>query len=313
MLHRLRRGSSFLAALSACVLLVANEASFAAADDDGDAAKIADLWARPDFRDPAALDQADLAVTKINELQSMTTRCTSMLIGGDMGCGVITEINTAEEYARYVFQAPRPYHLFVLYSMGGCCNLRKGHCNKDCNKAEDSFRKMAASYHVLGEHSNSYSTPDDIPADPDKQPVFFAIVHCDARDRETKQKSMMDICKKAHKFEHVPKLTHVRSQAFKRRSNTIQFRPQHSYSTADWNDHNKLFNWVRGFAGRDSLVLYQDLFARIALMAPIVMYGSAALAVAVLGAVLVRQLPILMVFGAAAIQWLGCSGELLLM
>jgi len=118
----------------------------------------------------------------------------------------------------------------------------------------------------------------------------------------------MDICKKAHKFEHVPKLMHVKSQAFKRRSNTIQFRPQHSYSTSDWNDHNKLFNWIRGFAGRDRLVLYQDLFARIALMAPIVMYGSAALVVAVFGALLVRQLPILMVFGAAAIQWLGCSG-----
>jgi len=143
----------------------------------------------------------------------------------------------------------------------------------------------------------------------DKQPTFFAIVHCDARDPVTKAKSDLgEICRRAHKFEHVPKLIHTRSQSFKRRNNIIQFRPQHSFSTADWTDHNKLFNWVRGFAPRDRLVLYQDLFARIALMAPIVMYGSAALAVAVLGALLVRQLPILMVFGAAAIQWLGCSG-----
>jgi hypothetical protein len=57
--------------------------------------------------------------TKWTELQYKTQRCDNMLIGGDSGCGMIEEITTAEEYSRFVFEAPRPYHLFVRMGCGG--------------------------------------------------------------------------------------------------------------------------------------------------------------------------------------------------
>lgn len=287
------------------IIILANQLSISFAADEVDKS-VSKYWDYPDFRDSALEDQSAEGIKKLNELQSRTASCSNMLIGGDSGCGTIIDITTPEDYSRYVFQSPRPYHLFLLMSMGGCCNIRKGHCNKDCGRSEASFKKIAASYHVLGEHSLSINEDMVKNTDEDKQPVYFAIIHCDAK---TNGKKLLEpICKQAHKLENVPKIFHARSSTFKRRNNIIQFRPQHSFSTSDWNDHNKLFNWVQGFAPRHKLVLYQDLFARLYLMGPIVMYGSGALGVAVVGAILVRQLPILMVFGAAAIQWLGCSG-----
>ena len=70
-----------------------------------------------------------------------------MFIAGDSesnSCGVVLDIQTPQEYAKFVFQAPRPYHLFVLFTMKGCCNIRRGHCNKSCGRAEASFRTVAA-------------------------------------------------------------------------------------------------------------------------------------------------------------------------
>ena len=81
-----------------------------------------DLWARPDFRDSAAVDQTAEGLRKLNELQSRTNRCKSMFIAGDSesnSCGVVLDIQTPQEYAKFVFQAPRPYHLFVLFTMKG--------------------------------------------------------------------------------------------------------------------------------------------------------------------------------------------------
>ena len=110
-----------------------------------------DLWARPDFRDSAAVDQTAEGLRKLNELQSRTNRCKSMFIAGDSesnSCGVVLDIQTPQEYAKFLFQAPRPYHLFVLFTMKGCCNIRRGHCNKSCGRAEASFRTVAARWEV---------------------------------------------------------------------------------------------------------------------------------------------------------------------
>ncbi|CAD7926025.1 unnamed protein product [Amoebophrya sp. A120] len=282
-----------------------------------------------DFRDATAVDSTEKAREKIKWLRDQTKHCTAMLIGGDRrACGMIPEIDTVERYSELVLRSPRPYHLFILFTVRGCCNLRKGHCSRECGRAMESFQKVAASYHVLGEHNDKDDLggpssaadaglgPPGAPASAsssgeqqaasavasEKQDVFFAVVYCDSENS-----AMQEVCA-FHKFEKVPKLVHARGSTLRRRNGTVSFRPQHVYAAVDWSNPNELLDFVKSFAPRPRLELYQDLFARLRKMAPLVGIGLAALLVLVLGAALVRWAPLLMVVGAVAVQWLGCSG-----
>ena len=169
--------------------------------------------------------------------------------------------------------------------------MRQGHCAKDCDRAETTLKKVAASYHVLGEHTQQ---PTDSYID--SQTAFFAMVRCD-------KKELSPICKEAHKFDKVPKLVHIRSQTFRRRQQVIHFRPQHIYYTTNYEDEEQMLHWCKGFAPRVKLVIFKDLFTRLRKMIPIFGYGVALLAVLIVGAVLVRKIPFLMVILACAVQW----------
>ena len=147
---------------------------------------------------------------------------------------------------------------------------------------------MAATYHINGELSSIDASR--LEPDVDKQPAFFAIVRCDAH------KSLRHLCKDVHQPRHelelVPRLVHARSGAIRRRNNVIQFRREHVYATVDWTESAGILSWVREFAPRDGLKLYQDLILRLRLMGPLLGYMLLAL-LALLGiAIIVRSFPI---------------------
>ncbi|CAD7923187.1 unnamed protein product [Amoebophrya sp. A25] len=298
------------------------------------------LWDAPDFRDSVVAKMTLEGEKKVAWLGGQTTHCSGMLLGGDTsGCGMISEIKSQNDYARLVLQAPRPYHLFILFSMNGCCNLRKGHCNGDCGRAETAFRKVAASYHVIGEHAeelrpsdgnvarnleeegaeeeqrlnqrdvaSSASEDDDKDERIGKLPAFFAIVHCDNEE-------MRGVCMKGHKLDTVPKVVHIRgrgSPVFRKAKGSagLLVRKEHTFpQPVDWSDGEEMLRWAQSFASRGpQLKLYQDLVAKLRLMAPLLAIGVGAIAVLLLGAALVRLMPFLMVMAACGVQWLGCSG-----
>eukprot|EP00392_Amoebophrya_sp_AT5.2_P018369 g18892.t1 len=237
-----------------------------------------------DFRDPAATDMTEKAKANLHWLYAHTTRCSFMLVAGDTrGCGIIPEISTPEDYSRLVLKAPRPYHLFVLFTNRGCCNLKRGHCKKDCEKAEAAFKQVAASYHILGEHeapeglldeegdsSATSDSPDPAAASDDiklelrasaiaeQQPAFFAIVYCDEEAMQhicTTQKPSSGTAGKipdsVHKLDTVPKLVHARGSTLRRKNGAITFKPQHVHQTVDWSQAEEMLSFVSAFAPRE--------------------------------------------------------------
>ena len=87
----------FLSSVSIAILSVFSGVLVRGAEEES---KVAELWAHPDFRDPVIGDKPEEGIKKLNELQDRTYKCTSMLVGGDGGCGVIEDITTAEQFAR---------------------------------------------------------------------------------------------------------------------------------------------------------------------------------------------------------------------